>query len=144
MAEYLTLLGVRAEVYGYDQFDPAYYLKIPQDAATAGVRNSESWLNWTTTNVIRNAPWMANIHIRKSDSAAAANLHDDQSVFAVFVDAGHDFDHVTSDLQAWLPKIQPGGILAGHDIDHDGVRRALEQSGLDWKKVSKSSWMVNL
>ncbi|QIE55276.1 class I SAM-dependent methyltransferase [Pikeienuella piscinae] len=33
----------------------------------------------------------------------------------VYIDAGHDFDSVTKDLMAVLPKMKPGGIIAGHD-----------------------------
>jgi hypothetical protein len=33
----------------------------------------------------------------------------------VYVDARHDFASVLEDLKHWVPKVRPGGIIAGHD-----------------------------
>lgn len=38
----------------------------------------------------------------------------------VFLDADHNYDGVTADLQAWWPLVKPGGIIAGHDWILDG------------------------
>ncbi len=45
----------------------------------------------------------------------------------VFLDASHDEASVLADLEAWYPKVRPGGLLAGHDFDPaiPGVSRAL-------------------
>jgi hypothetical protein len=40
---------------------------------------------------------------------------EDNSLDWVYIDAGHDFDSVSKDLEAALPKLKPGGIIAGHD-----------------------------
>jgi len=32
-----------------------------------------------------------------------------------FVDADHSYEAASSDIKYWLPKVRPGGILAGHD-----------------------------
>ena len=34
----------------------------------------------------------------------------------VFIDGDHGYDMVKADLQAWLPKVRPGGYLCGHDV----------------------------
>lgn len=34
----------------------------------------------------------------------------------MYVDARHDRKGVLADLEAWWPKVRPGGILAGHDF----------------------------
>jgi hypothetical protein len=60
-----------------------------------------------------------------ADSATAAEHFPDASVAIAFIDAGHDYVDVLRDITAWLPKIKPGGILAGHDIDGLGVSRAV-------------------
>jgi hypothetical protein len=39
----------------------------------------------------------------------------DQSLSWVYVDASHDFHSVERDLTACLPKVLPGGFIAGHD-----------------------------
>ncbi len=33
----------------------------------------------------------------------------------VFIDTPHDYPTIIADLRAWLPKVKPGGIIAGHD-----------------------------
>lgn len=60
-----------------------------------------------------------------ADSAEAAKHFPDASIAIAFIDAGPDYVDVLRDLAAWLPKIKPDGILAGHDIDGLGVARAV-------------------
>ena len=33
----------------------------------------------------------------------------------VYLDARHDRESVTEDLELWAPKVRPGGVIAGHD-----------------------------
>jgi len=47
----------------------------------------------------------------------ASRLFADESIDFVFVDANHTKESVRQDLEAWWPKIKPGGTLAGHDYD---------------------------
>jgi predicted O-methyltransferase YrrM len=62
--------------------------------------------------------------IRNSSVAAAASFAD-ASVDFVYLDARHTYDAVTEDLEAWWPKLRPGGILAGEDyMDADEVWQA--------------------
>jgi predicted O-methyltransferase YrrM len=63
---------------------------------------------------------------------AAAHEFARNSLDFVFVDADHSYDAVKADVAAWLPKVKPGGILAGHDYivgEYPGVvQAALELS----------------
>ncbi len=50
----------------------------------------------------------------------------------VFIDANHEYSHVKQDILSWLPKVRPGGILAGHDYDPEipmfsGVKQAVDE-----------------
>ncbi len=47
----------------------------------------------------------------------------------VFVDACHDYEPVRDDVRAWLPRLKPGGTIAGHDINahYPGVERAVRE-----------------
>jgi predicted O-methyltransferase YrrM len=59
-------------------------------------------------------------------SVDAALLYADHSLDFVCIDAQHDFASVCADIRAWLPKIRPGGVLAGDDLSWEGVRAAVE------------------
>jgi len=49
---------------------------------------------------------------------------DDVEFDYIYIDAVHSFRSVLSDLEAWYPRLKPGGILAGHDSDWPGVLSA--------------------
>jgi hypothetical protein len=48
-------------------------------------------------------------------SLDAAPLVADGSLDLVFIDAVHLYEDVLADVAAWLPKVAPGGVLAGDD-----------------------------
>jgi predicted O-methyltransferase YrrM len=56
------------------------------------------------------------VTIMRSDSLAAARSVDDESLDFVYLDSDHEFSAVVADLAAWVPKVKPGGIVAGHDF----------------------------
>jgi hypothetical protein len=55
------------------------------------------------------------IQLLISDSVAAAQIFADASLAWVHIDARHDYESVRADINAWAPKIQPGGWLSGDD-----------------------------
>jgi predicted O-methyltransferase YrrM len=60
-------------------------------------------------------------------SEAAARLVPDGGLDFAYIDALHDYESVKRDIEAWFPKIRPGGILAGHDYPEPGVRAAVDE-----------------
>lgn len=44
----------------------------------------------------------------------------------LFIDGDHHVDAVIADLRNWLPSLNPGGLLAMHDIDHPEVKQAFD------------------
>jgi hypothetical protein len=54
-----------------------------------------------------------------ADSTAAAQLFSDASLDWVHLDARHDYASVKADIEAWLPKIKPGGWLSGDDYNEE-------------------------
>lgn len=51
--------------------------------------------------------------LRESSQDAAKEL--DVPLDFVFIDADHRYEHVLPDLEAWIPKVRPGGLIMGHD-----------------------------
>lgn len=75
-------------------------------------------------------------------SVKAAEYHGDQNCDFdfVYIDAAHDEASVTQDIEAWMPLIRPGGIIAGHDYceQHPGVIQAVN------KFAKKTGWELYL
>lgn len=78
-------------------------------------------------------------------SVEAAREFADGSVHFVFIDGSHDGPSVKADLEAWRPKVAPGGWMAGHDWAYMGVNWAVREAFGD-RVVPRppSSWSVRL
>ena len=57
-------------------------------------------------------------HILRMPSICAAAQMEPGSLGLVFIDAAHDYESVTADLEAWLPTVKRGGWIGGHDHAH--------------------------
>lgn len=81
-------------------------------------------------------------------SVKAAKLIPDGSCAMVFIDACHTKEAVAADIRAFLPKVAPNGICAGHDyFVFPGVREAVHDAfGFqDWMcRDANSCWEVRL
>ncbi len=55
----------------------------------------------------------ANVEIIKGYSVEVAETFQDESLDWVYLDANHL--RIRSDLEAWIPKVKPGGWVTGHD-----------------------------
>lgn len=86
---------------------------------------------------------LGRIHVIARPSIEAANRIVGR-IDAAFIDAEHTFLSLTSDIKAWLPKIRPGGIIAGHDYDWDGVYSAVMASFKEPVHTIARCWMVRL
>ena len=79
----------------------------------------------------------------KSFSWEAAKRFDDEYFDFVFIDADHSYECVKKDIEAWLPKVRVGGVMAGDDFGHHGVRKAVKEVfGNNFKVYSPSVWEV--
>lgn len=62
----------------------------------------------------------------RGDSARMAANFDDASLDSIFIDGDHSYAGCRRDLEAWLPKLKPGGRIAGHDaVPGEGVQQAV-------------------
>ena len=60
-------------------------------------------------------------------SLEASTLYPDGSLDFVFIDASHEYEDVLDDIKAWMPKVKPTGILAGHDYHQKDVKKAVDE-----------------
>lgn len=81
------------------------------------------------------------------DSVAASYYFDPGEVDLIYVDGGHDYESCVQDISNWLPKLAPGGIMLGDDLDWPGVRKAVDEMSerLDFtytQPVENKLWKV--
>jgi predicted O-methyltransferase YrrM len=71
---------------------------------------------------------------RTSTTEGAADwgsrVPEQQPIDILFIDAGHEYDEVLSDIQRWQPYVRPGGLILGHDYSYlfPGVKRAVHET----------------
>ena len=70
--------------------------------------------------------------IMQGDSLQVANYLDDQSFDFVFIDGFHP--QCYEDMVAYYPKVKIGGTLAGHDINGEVVRKAVDRFAEDYSR----------
>ena len=72
----------------------------------------------------------------------AASLYPDHSFDLVFIDDDHKYETTKTNIQAWLPKVCKGGIIAGHDYQHGfpGVDLAVDELLLGVRTEMDSVW----
>jgi hypothetical protein len=90
------------------------------------------------------------------DSDKAAMFFADEACHFVFLDADHSEAGISKDIDAWLPKVGYGGILAGHDyargetwvegyIEYPDVKKVVdERFGPSRSLASPSCWEVRI
>jgi len=83
-----------------------------------------------------------NVRIIHLDSVIASKLFRNESLDFVYIDANHSYKYVREDIKAWLPKVKNGGVLCGHDIDHDDVYKAVDEAFGEQKICDAKDWMV--
>lgn len=87
---------------------------------------------------------LSNFSVLQGYSYDLADDFADNSVSALFIDAGHSYESVLKDINAWLPKIASGGIIAGHDYNNvwPGVIKAVNEVFGKPDKVENDCWFV--
>jgi len=93
----------------------------------------------------KNVGYHPNLVLLKGNSVDMANRLNGDKVDMVFIDAGHTYEEVKADIEAWLPKTKK--IISGHDYDNyfDGVRQAVNEFAEGRElNVEGSVWWVKL
>jgi uncharacterized Rossmann fold enzyme len=87
--------------------------------------------------------------ILRKDSSDAAKEIPDKSLDFVFIDADHSYEGCKADIEAWAPKIKPGGFISGHDYENTafpcwGVKQAVTEAFGEPELGENYTWKVNL
>ena len=76
-----------------------------------------------------------------SDSAHVKIPND--SVDLVYIDGDHETASTVKDIRNYAPKVRPGGVIAGHDINSEKVRRAVDaELGTGYEMYNDFSWAI--
>lgn len=95
-------------------------------------------------------PYRPRLAIFPMSSVEAADWVADASLDLVFIDADHTYKSVSADIRAWLPKVRPGGILAGHDYSSffpgvvQAVRELAQDTGWQLHLSTESLWWLHV
>ena len=81
----------------------------------------------------------------KMNSVEASRLYKPDSLDFIFIDASHDEQSVKKDLTHWMPRLKENGVIAGDDVDNEGVANAVKWffdiTKLD---IAGRQWLVDL
>ena len=83
------------------------------------------------------------------DFSEKATKRISEKVDFIYIDGNHDYPYVKRDIELYWNKIKEGGIMAGHDIDGEGVSKAviefIEKNKISPDKVyfgNKTDWWI--
>lgn len=74
------------------------------------------------------APVRSRIKDMRMDSLSAAQFIDDNTVDFLMIDGDHGYEAVRADIDAWLPKMRRGSVIAGDDYLWPGVKHAVTET----------------
>lgn len=85
------------------------------------------------------------VKVYNTTSLEAANLIPDKSLDICFIDADHKYNAIKADINAYLPKIKPGGIICGHDFEPPAINFIdhITETELDYDYTSRQIFSQN-
>lgn len=86
------------------------------------------------------------INLIKSPTSPASMLFPDEHFDIVYVDAGHEYHAVKSDIKNWLPKVKKGGWICGDDYigGWPGVIKAVDGYFDKIIKIGSQQWAYKI
>lgn len=133
----------RLRLSGVDLFSTEYYAGT-REGRPPKKFDLEAEFQALSAWVKRNAPGRGAL-VRETTQDAARRF-DVGTLDFVFVDADHRYEAVSADIDTWMPKIRPGGMMLGHDYNEPefpGVVQAVrERFGVAVKLYPDHVWGV--
>lgn len=89
----------------------------------------KDWLYLEASKNLKPLTDIGIVNVIKGHSMDLVDTYEDESIDFCFIDGSHEYEDVKKDIEAWLPKIKKGGMLAGHDYSSswDGVVKAVNE-----------------
>lgn len=76
-------------------------------------------------------------------SETACKYFDNHSIDFIYLDAGHDYNNISKDIDNWRHKIKPGSFIAGDDYSWDGVKQAVSENFKDYEVIN-DRWIAKV
>jgi hypothetical protein len=95
---------------------------------------------------MNNTKAYSNIVLLEGVSDTMMPLLGDGTVDFVYIDGAHNYDAIRADINAWLPKVKPGGYIGGHDYGNNepeevnGVKKAVDETFGEDIEVFNTGW----
>ena len=116
-------------MFAFLPFFPLFYLALESyvDQANVGKEQQEAIMAEAMTAI---HPWHDVVSVCRNFTTLCALNFPDATFNFIYVDARHDRQGVTEDLEAWWPKARAGALVCGHDFvtQEEGP----QQSGQRW------------
>lgn len=134
MASYLTHINKKANIYAVDTWQGT-----PDEAEHKGlIEELGGDLYEHFADNVKKAGLQGQMISVRLPSVTAAQLFGDQSIDLLFLDADHSYEGVSADIKAWKDKVKR--TIAGHDLDHLPVERAVREHFPEFKEEKGHVW----
>ena len=140
LARKIKELNYDAKIYAVDLFEQTIEEDWNKPLKEEIVVISEIYNKVLINNEVRDM-----ITDMKGLSWEMASNFEDGSIDFVFIDAGHKYESVVKDINAWLPKLKKGGIISGHDYNNPcGVKQAVDELIPNFKLSTDGIWFKEI
>lgn len=97
------------------------------------LEGGQKYMDSLYSQVVTRFEKTSSVIVHRKTSIEAASSFQDGYFDWIYLDADHSYEAIRADLEAWLPKVKPGGFIAGDDYSTDerwwgdGVVRAVDE-----------------
>jgi predicted O-methyltransferase YrrM len=133
--DFWDLRGATAGEWSAGDIHWMNYLNIPM---------SEDACYHSVLAVLKHFSLDSYVNLIRMSTRVAHNEFEDRSIDFLFIDADHSYEGALEDINLWMPKMKPESVIAGHDYDWPGVKRAVDEVFGDKVYLHNTSWIVSL